>query len=118
MIQWSDNRRQEVAVDWQVLTDEDSVADFATAIDNTPRFLDGGGTAIGGAIEFSLAELSRNGYDGRRKVIDISGDGRANQGASPDGLRDLAVLQGRSEEHTAELQSLMRHSYAVCCLKK
>src|SRR3546814_14733489 len=46
MIQWSDNRRQEVAVDWQVLTDEDSVADFATAIDNTPRFLDGGGTAI------------------------------------------------------------------------
>src|SRR3546814_7869519 len=25
---------------------------------------------------------------------------------------------GRSEEHTSELQSLMRNSYAVCCLKK
>src|SRR3546814_8257069 len=25
---------------------------------------------------------------------------------------------GRSEEHTSELQSLMRISYAVCCLKK
>src|SRR3546814_3839907 len=25
---------------------------------------------------------------------------------------------GRSEEHTAELQSLMRISYAVCCLQK
>src|SRR3546814_15680626 len=25
---------------------------------------------------------------------------------------------GRSEEHTSELQSLMRHSYAVVCLKK
>src|SRR3546814_10564633 len=24
----------------------------------------------------------------------------------------------RSEEHTSELQSLMRHSYAVCCLQK
>src|SRR3546814_9715071 len=24
----------------------------------------------------------------------------------------------RSEEHTSELQSLMRSSYAVCCLKK
>src|SRR3546814_5260924 len=24
----------------------------------------------------------------------------------------------RSEEHTSELQSLMRTSYAVCCLKK
>src|SRR3546814_5190561 len=25
---------------------------------------------------------------------------------------------GRSEEHTSEIQSLMRHSYAVFCLKK
>src|SRR3546814_10886696 len=31
--------------------------------------------------------------------------------------RDLAVLE-RSEEHTSELQSLMRISYAVFCLKK
>src|SRR3546814_9841882 len=31
-------------------------------------------------------------------------------------LRDPASL--RSEEHTSELQSLMRIPYAVCCLKK
>src|SRR3546814_4063683 len=30
----------------------------------------------------------------------------------------LAHGQGRSEEHTSELQSLMRISYAVFCLKK
>src|SRR3546814_1754582 len=30
----------------------------------------------------------------------------------------LAVLGLRSEEHTSELQSLMRSSYAVFCLKK
>src|SRR3546814_10093610 len=29
-----------------------------------------------------------------------------------------AARQGRSEEHTSELQSLMRISYAVFCLKK
>src|SRR3546814_1556653 len=28
------------------------------------------------------------------------------------------VAERRSEEHTSELQSLMRISYAVCCLKK
>src|SRR3546814_10860833 len=28
------------------------------------------------------------------------------------------VAEGRSEEHTSELQSLMRISYAVFCLKK
>src|SRR3546814_10077665 len=30
----------------------------------------------------------------------------------------LQVLRDRSEEHTSELQSLMRISYAVFCLKK
>src|SRR3546814_2887264 len=30
----------------------------------------------------------------------------------------LLALAGRSEEHTSELQSLMRISYAVFCLKK
>src|SRR3546814_2467023 len=30
----------------------------------------------------------------------------------------LSCVPGRSEEHTSELQSLMRSSYAVFCLKK
>src|SRR3546814_6878608 len=34
------------------------------------------------------------------------------------GLRDSGLRRGRSEEHTSELQSLMRISYAVFCLKK
>src|SRR3546814_9849445 len=49
----------------------------------------------------------------------------ADCGAEPAGLsaygRDRGVDQfggGRSEEHTSELQSLMRISYAVFCLKK
>src|SRR3546814_6212504 len=32
--------------------------------------------------------------------------------------RGQTILTGRSEEHTSELQSLMRISYAVFCLKK
>src|SRR3546814_1247132 len=31
---------------------------------------------------------------------------------------DLRLLVSRSEEHTSELPSLMRHSYAVFCLRK
>src|SRR3546814_2315817 len=38
-----------------------------------------------------------------RQAIFVAGDGRANY---------------RSEEHTSELQSLMRNSYAVFCLKQ
>src|SRR3546814_4734706 len=37
-------------------------------------------------------------------------------GATPDRLDEVA--RNRSEEHTSELPSLMRNSYAVFCLKK
>src|SRR3546814_10253975 len=43
------------------------------------------------------------------------------EAATLDALRDRFCAQtggGRSEEHTSELQSLMRISYAVFCLKK
>src|SRR3546814_5162907 len=33
-------------------------------------------------------------------------------------VRDITAPHTRSEEHTSELQSLMRISYAVFCLKK
>src|SRR3546814_10027662 len=33
-------------------------------------------------------------------------------------IKAVAPLRTRSEEHTSELQSLMRTSYAVFCLKK
>src|SRR3546814_6726606 len=33
-------------------------------------------------------------------------------------IHKALTLRGRSEEHTSELQSLMRISYAVFCLKK
>src|SRR3546814_7294814 len=38
--------------------------------------------------------------------------------ASPEVLRRIGFKNPRSEEHTSELQSLMRISYAVFCLKK
>src|SRR3546814_5232380 len=47
-------------------------------------------------------------------------DGAGRDGArSPSrGNRRVPAGPGRSEEHTSELQSLMRSSYAVYCLKK
>src|SRR3546814_8833944 len=46
--------------------------------------------------------------------VDIDAEGRDRRlGDAVDG-----VVRQRSEEHTSELQSLMRTSYAVFCLKK
>src|SRR3546814_2089313 len=38
--------------------------------------------------------------------------------AAPDKIQYCRSIPWRSEEHTSELQSLMRISYAVFCLKK
>src|SRR3546814_4790644 len=42
---------------------------------------------------------------------------RPSDTAAPSAVAIMQVLK-RSEEHTSELQSLMRNSYAVFCLKK
>src|SRR3546814_6606058 len=49
-----------------------------------------------------------------RRLLAAAGAGRAR---GPDGRAAPAAAR-RSEEHTSELQSLMRISYAVFCLKK
>src|SRR3546814_9674222 len=46
------------------------------------------------------------------------GRARRARGARDAGDRSAAPRRNRSEEHTSELQSLMRISYAVFCLKK
>src|SRR3546814_2653544 len=63
------------------------------------------------------------GQEGHRPRLVESGDFGAGEGAGVAGGRfggGLGCGLGlvRSEEHTSELQSLMRISYAVFCLKK
>src|SRR3546814_3816831 len=57
---------------------------------------------------------------GRRRPPGVGGQGRRQEGGADAGEPSghPAVRRGRSEEHTSELQSLMRISYAVFCLKK
>src|SRR3546814_8368115 len=43
---------------------------------------------------------------------------KARRSSARSGVYFHASLRGRSEEHTSELQTLMRISYAVFCLKK
>src|SRR3546814_3077882 len=49
-------------------------------------------------------------------MLAASRQGRSEQGGEP--RVGCAACLHRSEEHTSELQSLMRISYAVFCLKK
>src|SRR3546814_384374 len=51
-------------------------------------------------------------------MVRMSGYGQNGPYAGHAGFGAIGEAMGRSEEHTSELQSLMRHSYAVFCLKK
>src|SRR3546814_10785699 len=62
--------------------------------------------AAGLGLDLVLEELHRLAHRVAGVELDGEGDGA------------LAVEPGRSEEHTSELQSLMRISYAVFCLNK
>src|SRR3546814_6548250 len=59
-------------------------------------------------------------YPGRQRCEAAGHQWRAGRLAGRGAARSLrgAGVDGRSEEHTSELQSLMRISYAVFCLKK
>lgn len=94
IVQWSGPARQRVAIPWTVIDNRAQSRAFARKLDRMPRFVTSGGTAIGQAIAFARQELGRNGEDGARRVIDVSGDGRANMGRAPDRARDTAVATG------------------------
>src|SRR3546814_10058953 len=69
------------------------------------------------ACRFTGLHLRRDLRSDDRTSPKRSAEDRRSQAARTDPREDLQGMQ-RSEEHTSELQSLMRISYAVFCLKK
>src|SRR3546814_4269115 len=71
----------------------------------------------------AAADVPRHRRDVRRHVAGHAAGradtaGRPRQGRAAAAVRLRRLREPRSEEHTSELQSLMRISYAVFCLKK
>src|SRR3546814_4025567 len=75
-----------------------------------------------GQLPAGLDALDDNGLEPGPRTIDRGRKpcrpGSKDQQAGMDRVSHCRAFQKRSEEHTSELQSLMRISYAVFCLKK
>ena len=91
LLQWSGGRMQRVSVDWAHLRGRGDADLFASSVAEAERLLTGG-TSLGGAVRYSLAQIEANRFEGRRKIIDVSGDGFT--GLSPRRERDRAVSRG------------------------
>jgi hypothetical protein len=94
LVLWSGVGAQDVALPWTRLDGPDSVAAIADAIENAPRLPRPGATALGEGMAAGLALLGAFPGDAARYVMDVSGDGRHNQGRAPGPVRDLAVQAG------------------------
>jgi len=92
LVHWAGRGRQRTSVGWTIVRDAKGAEELASKIERSGRLLDGF-TDIAGALGFSLRALRGNGLEGRRKVIDVSGDGTSN-GPSAAAARDAAIASG------------------------
>lgn len=94
LLQWSEAGSTALSVPFQRLTDARTAKAFAHLVSLAPRGGKSGFTAIGSAIRGGARLLDLNGFDGRHRVIDVSGDGRSNAAPHPEEERDRAVASG------------------------
>lgn len=94
VLQFSGAASQRVVVDWTRVTTPAESAAFADAVDNMPRLLRPGLTALGNALAAAGALLDRAPGRAVRRVIDVAGDGGANDGVAPGPVRDALVAEG------------------------
>ena len=94
IIQWAQKNLQHLSVDWRHLENEGDVLKFAIEVASMQRPAPSGQTAIGEALKFAKRELNMNRFDGLRRVIDLSGDGRSNDGEYLPGPRREVLESG------------------------
>lgn len=92
-VEWAGDTYQHTVIGWTVLQDGASLESFASAIAESPT-MTAQWTSISAAIDYSARLFDGNGYEGTRRVIDVSGDGVNNRGRPVEWARDQAVAAG------------------------
>ena len=92
-VEWAAPESQETIVDWTVIEDEESARDFGRRLVTAPRAV-WGSNSISNAIHYSANLIETNGFEGTRKVIDVSGDGPQRNGRPLELVRQTTLLKG------------------------
>ena len=92
-MEWAGAHYQNVVAGWTVVRDMASARAFAAAIAEHPVTTERW-TSISTAIDFALGLFRANPHRGTRKVLDISGDGKNNNGGYLEPARARALKAG------------------------
>lgn len=89
-VEWAGDLHQRTLVEWSEISDAESAAAFAGALERqlvqTQLW-----TSISTVIDYAARSFEGNGFQGRRRVIDVSGDGPNNSGGYVVAARDRAL---------------------------
>lgn len=91
-IEWAGEDYTTTVANWTVIEDEASARAFAATVGRAP-IQTALWTSISNIIDHALSTFPGNGFEGTRRVIDVSGDGPNNQGGLVTKFRDRAVAQ-------------------------
>jgi Protein of unknown function (DUF1194) len=92
-VEWSGPLSQRIVIGWTVIGDDKTARLFGDhLVEATRAFADS--TSISAGIDFAMAQLDQAPYEGRRRVIDVSGDGDNNGGRDVAAARDEAIAKG------------------------
>ncbi len=92
-IEFSGSEQVQTVLQWTMISDAASAADFATKLVAAPR-TSYGRTAIGSGVDAAARMLQELDYGDVRKVIDVAGDGTSNAGHTITEARDDALADG------------------------
>ncbi len=94
VVQWADEDHQVLSLRWSLVRSDADALWLAAELAAMPRLIHSGHTALGDALAYGLRELETNRYSGLRRVIDLSGDGRTNDGQPLRGARQAVLDKG------------------------
>ncbi|MGI9481819.1 MAG: DUF1194 domain-containing protein [Hyphomicrobiales bacterium] len=94
VIQWSGEPHQRQIVPWSYLSTQQSITEFADKIDAAERSYRNFSTAIGNALIYSASQFGHLPRTCARRAIDVSGDGRSNEGINVVEIRNSVAASG------------------------
>jgi hypothetical protein len=92
-VEWAGTTWQRVIVPWTMIASRADAERFVMQLNASPPD-SARRTSISGALSFGSDLFAESGFQGTKRVIDVSGDGPNNQGAPVNLTRDEVVKQG------------------------